>query len=238
MNNFVETIRRVGIFMIVAQVVIHLAPGKQYEKYIKLIAGVIVLIQLISPFYQISEECWDKWVIQGDWSLAAGENNLGEILEEKESSRDQMLLQNIQNEIKSRLNNLGTCEGYYVKSVELVLKNAQTGTQDQLSGKDSQSNWEFQKIIVVLQEEKTGEAKNTEEAKNTGEVGNTEKTEQEGYSVEPVQIEPVTWEKEQMAPADQTEAATEAQRQNLAAQISKELGIEESCVEVRVYGDV
>ncbi len=232
MGDFVETIRRVGIFMIVAQVVIHLAPGKQYEKYIKLIAGVIILVQLISPFYQISTECWDKWVIQGDWSITDGEGNLGEIMEEKETSRNQVLLQNIENEIKSRLNNKGICEGYYVKSVELVMKNAQTETQTQLSGKDSQSNWEFQKIIVVLQEEKTGEAGNTEEA------GDTEKTGQEGYSVEPVQIEPVTWEKEQTAPADQTETATEAQRQKLAAQISKELGVEESCVEVRVYGDV
>ena len=226
MNNFVETIRRVGIFMIVAQVVIHLAPGKQYEKYIKLIAGVIVLIQLISPFYKISEECWDKWVIQGDWSLAVGENDLGEILEEKESSRDQMLLQNIQNEIKSRLNNLGTCEGYYVKSVELVLKNAQTGTQAQLSGKDSQSNWEFQKIIVVLQEEKKGEA------------GKKEETEKEGYSVEPVQIEPVTWEKEETTQPDQPENVPETQKQELAAQISTELGIDASCVEVRIDGDV
>ena len=111
MGDFVETIRRVGIFMIVAQVVIHLAPGKQYEKYIKLIAGVIILVQLISPFYRISTECWDKWVIQGDWSIADGEGNLGEIMEEKETSRNQVLLQNIENEIKTRLNNQGICEG-------------------------------------------------------------------------------------------------------------------------------
>lgn len=226
MNNFVETIRRVGIFMIVAQVVIHLAPGKQYEKYIKLIAGVIVLIQLISPFYQISEECWDKWVIQGDWSITDGEGNLGEIMEEKETSRNQELLQNIENEIKSRLNNRGICEGYYVKSVELVMKNAQTEMQTRLSGKDSQSNWEFQKIIVVLQEEKKGEA------------GKKEETEKEGYSVEPVQIEPVTWEKEETTQPDQPENVPETQKQELAAQISTELGIDASCVEVRIDGDV
>ena len=212
--------------MIVAQVVIHLAPGKQYEKYIKLIAGVIILVQLISPFYQISTECWDKWVIQGGWNIADGEGNLGEIMEEKEASRNQVLLQNIESEIKSKLNNQGICEGYYVKSVELVLKNAQTEMQIQLSGEDFQSNWEFQKIIVVLQE------------KNTGEVGNAEKTEQEAYSVEPVQIAPVTWEQEEMVHPDQPENVPEKQKQELAAQISTELGVDTSCVEVRIDGDI
>lgn len=226
MGDFVENIRRVGIFMIVAQVVIHLAPGKQYEKYIKLIAGVIILVQLISPFYQISTECWDKWVIQGVWNIADGEGNLGEIMEEKEASRNQVLLQNIESEIKSKLNNQGICEGYYVKSVELVLKNAQTEMQIQLSGEDFQSNWEFQKIIVVLQE------------KNTGEVGNAEKTEQEAYSVEPVQIAPVTWEQEEMVHPDQPENVPEKQKQELAAQISTELGVDTSCVEVRIDGDI
>lgn len=226
MGDFVENIRRVGIFMIVAQVVIHLAPGKQYEKYIKLIAGVIILVQLISPFYQISTECWDKWVIQGVWNIADGEGNLGEIMEEKEASRNQVLLQNIESEIKSKLNNQGICEGYHVKSVELVLKNAQTEMQIRLSGKDSQSNWEFQKIIVVLQE------------KNTGEVENAEKTEQEAYSVEPVQIAPVTWEQEEMVHPDQPENIPEKQKQELAAQISTELGVDTSCVEVRIDGDV
>lgn len=226
MGDFVENIRRVGIFMIVAQVVIHLAPGKQYEKYIKLIAGVIILVQLISPFYQISTECWDKWVIQGGWNIADGEGNLGEIMEEKEASRNQVLLQNIESEIKSKLNNQGICEGYYVKSVELVLKNAQTEMQIQISGEDFQSNWEFQKIIVVLQE------------KNTGEVGNAEKTEQEAYSVEPVQIAPVTWEQEEMVHPDQPENVPEKQKQELAAQISTELGVDTSCVEVRIDGDI
>lgn len=226
MGDFVENIRRVGIFMIVAQVVIHLAPGKQYEKYIKLIAGVIILVQLISPFYQISTECWDKWVIQGGWNIADGEGNLGEIMEEKEASRNQVLLQNIESEIKLKLNNRGICEGYHVKSVELVLKNAQTEMQIQLSGENFQSNWEFQKIIVVLQE------------KNTGEAGNAEKTEQEAYSVEPVQIAPVTWEQEEMVHPDQSENVPEKQKQELAAQISTELGVDTSCVEVRIDGDV
>ena len=106
------------------------------------------------------------------------------------------------------------------------MKNAQTEMQIRLSGKDSRSNWEFQKIIVVLQE------------KNTGEVENAEKTEQEAYSVEPVQIAPVTWEQEEMVHPDQPENIPEKQKQELAAQISTELGVDTSCVEVRIDGDV
>ena len=37
MNELVETIKKIGIFMIAAQAVLHFAPGQKYEKYIKLI---------------------------------------------------------------------------------------------------------------------------------------------------------------------------------------------------------
>ena len=48
--RFIEIIRKIGIFMIAAQVMIHLVPDKRYEKYIKLITGVIILAMLIQPF--------------------------------------------------------------------------------------------------------------------------------------------------------------------------------------------
>ena len=49
-----ENIRQIGIFMIVAQTVIHFAAGQKYEKYLKIIAGVIILLQFISPFMSSS----------------------------------------------------------------------------------------------------------------------------------------------------------------------------------------
>lgn len=44
-----QTICRIGIFMICAQAIIHFRPREAYEKYLKLLVGVMVLIQLFLP---------------------------------------------------------------------------------------------------------------------------------------------------------------------------------------------
>ena len=49
-----QTIREIGIFMIVAQAIVHFAPGKQYEKYVKSISGVIVLLLFLKPFVEMA----------------------------------------------------------------------------------------------------------------------------------------------------------------------------------------
>lgn len=56
-----ENIRQIGIFMIIAQTVMHFAAGKQYEKYMKIITGVIVLLLFIGPFVSDSENIMAKW---------------------------------------------------------------------------------------------------------------------------------------------------------------------------------
>lgn len=53
-----STIREIGIFMIAAQAVIHFAPGKQYEKYIKSVSGVIILLLFLRPFLQLAGAQW------------------------------------------------------------------------------------------------------------------------------------------------------------------------------------
>ncbi len=53
-----QNIREIGIFMIVAQAVVHFAPSKQYEKYIKSISGVIILVLFLKPFVQMAGGQW------------------------------------------------------------------------------------------------------------------------------------------------------------------------------------
>lgn len=48
-NIFFQAICRVGIFMICAQAMIHFRPQEAYEKYLKLLVSVMVLIQLFLP---------------------------------------------------------------------------------------------------------------------------------------------------------------------------------------------
>lgn len=49
MNGLFQTICRIGIFMICAQTVIHFRPEESYEKYLRLLVSVMVLIQLFLP---------------------------------------------------------------------------------------------------------------------------------------------------------------------------------------------
>lgn len=54
-----ETIRRVGIFMICAQMIVHLKPNESYEKYLKLLMSVMVMVQIIFPIMQFLGSDWD-----------------------------------------------------------------------------------------------------------------------------------------------------------------------------------
>ena len=48
-NALFQAICRMGIFMICAQAVVHFRPKESYEKYLKLLVSVIVLIQVFLP---------------------------------------------------------------------------------------------------------------------------------------------------------------------------------------------
>ncbi len=55
-----DTIREIGIFMIAAQAVVHFAPGKQYEKYIKSVSGIIILLLFLKPVLQLAGAAWEE----------------------------------------------------------------------------------------------------------------------------------------------------------------------------------
>ena len=57
----IENIKRIGLFMIVAQTVIHFAAGQQYEKYMRIVAGVIVLLLFITPFSSYRGNAAEEW---------------------------------------------------------------------------------------------------------------------------------------------------------------------------------
>lgn len=48
-GNLFQTICRIGIFMICAQAIVHFRPEEAYEKYLKLLVGSMILIQLFFP---------------------------------------------------------------------------------------------------------------------------------------------------------------------------------------------
>lgn len=48
-NSLFQAICRTGIFMICAQAIVHFRPQESYEKYLKLLVSVMVLVQIFLP---------------------------------------------------------------------------------------------------------------------------------------------------------------------------------------------
>lgn len=53
-----KNIREIGIFMILAQAVVHFAPGREYGRYIKSISSVIILLLFLKPFVELAGGEW------------------------------------------------------------------------------------------------------------------------------------------------------------------------------------
>lgn len=47
--SFLEFMKRIGIFIICAQSFLHFTAGKSYEKYVKLLMGMMILAQFVVP---------------------------------------------------------------------------------------------------------------------------------------------------------------------------------------------
>ncbi len=52
-DRLLEVIKQVGIFMICAQMILHFKPSESYNKYIKLLISIMVLVQLMFPIMKI-----------------------------------------------------------------------------------------------------------------------------------------------------------------------------------------
>ena len=55
-DSVLEMIKKAGIFLILAQTVLHLCVSETYEKYIKMLVGIITAILLIFPVIDLIKE--------------------------------------------------------------------------------------------------------------------------------------------------------------------------------------
>ena len=148
--NMLENIRRIGIFMIVAQTMIHFAAGKQYEKYMKIIAGVIVLLQFLSPYMRSTVDVMAKWQkeietmteqaerIDKTWQSESYITNYVKI----------EALSQIEEEVKVRLNKIIPDQECYVSDVSIHLE--KEGENDSHKAETGQSGWELRNVKITL----------------------------------------------------------------------------------------
>ena len=53
MREILDMVRYVAVFYLLEQTVLHLLPGKQYEKYIRFYLGLMLVILLMQPVLRI-----------------------------------------------------------------------------------------------------------------------------------------------------------------------------------------
>ena len=56
MTQVLQSLKEAAIFMLGAQVLMYLGPGKKYDKYGKMIVSLLVLAQLAEPLLNFSED--------------------------------------------------------------------------------------------------------------------------------------------------------------------------------------
>lgn len=216
MNELIELIKRIGIFMIAAQAVLHFAPGQKYEKYIKLIIGTLILLQFATPMSGIlsrAETDWDGKL--SEMEALFGESGLTEEMESAPTAAD-VLVDNLENEMKSRLNQSISEEPYTVSNVQVHMKSLD---------EDGSRQYELEKVRVVV-------------------YWNADKTQMDNAVVEKIQIDKIdvsmnTEERQEDAETGEKQlfrGESEELAERLRVQFARLLGLEEEIMEVSVYG--
>ena len=102
-KTFLEFMKEIGIFIICAQSLIHFVAGKKYEKYMKVLIGMMILAQFVAPVRdilsdgsaqmmwteierfqtQMEEAMGEAESMAGEMDFAAGEEQLKSLAEEQ-----------------------------------------------------------------------------------------------------------------------------------------------------------
>lgn len=121
-KELIHLIQKFGIFIVIAQTIIHFCPKGSYEKYMKMLIGIMSLAVLAIPLLGIfqknaEEEFWQK--------VNTYEENMDEILNESAMdfklniSDSEEMEQGLQEEINTRIYKILSENELYLYSVKL-----------------------------------------------------------------------------------------------------------------------
>lgn len=228
MSALVELIKRIGIFMIAAQAVIHFTPGQKYEKYIRLIVSMMILLQFVMPLHSILNGA------ETDWNARLAD--MEKLLETESMTYDttgsssvaESVMSSLENEIKSKLNQEIQGEDYKVSNVRIQMKVSEGG--EEVSTGTRQYEIETVRVIVYG---RSGSGDDQAD-ENTGNAENEENV------IEKIQIEKIaiggSMNNEEAAFDGLGMEGTEETAERLRERFCGILGMDEENMEVSVYG--
>lgn len=116
----IENIRRIGLFLITAQTVMHFTAGQQYEKYMRIITGIVVLLLFITPFAPYrgnAADAWQKELDQITEKMESRSDEWPEKLADMDYGSGKRVTQRLETEMKRKLNAAAEPEGYEITDV-------------------------------------------------------------------------------------------------------------------------
>lgn len=103
---FFKSICQVGIFMVCAQTITHFRPNSSYEKYMKLLVSVMVLIQILQPMSSLLRRSGGKnleeRVLQFQGQFDEGMADAMENISQSEKILENMTLREVQELLKQQ----------------------------------------------------------------------------------------------------------------------------------------
>lgn len=182
----IEIIKEIGVFIVIVQAVLYLSPGEAYEKYIKVIIGIIMIAKIAQPvlgFFSedVMDTGFEELLAQSSDFLELTQDGTEEFLS-KES--ETAILAGIEEELKTKLNEK-PLEGYQVENVQVSQNQQQKETfviiTVSKTGNQETTRIEIEKVTIGAGE------------KDASEEMSEEKTLKEYYGqlllMEPEQIE-------------------------------------------------
>lgn len=129
MAGLVENLRQIGLFVVIAQMLVHLVPGEKYEKYCRFLVGIVVLLKFITPFYKGEFEWQQKWNEQLTQMYQEMEQN-GSFYEKgliTQSVTKEKMEEIMEEEVRDKLNAGLEQEGITVCQVNIRTENGENG---------------------------------------------------------------------------------------------------------------
>ena len=142
----ISIMKEICIFMIIVQGILCFVPGNAYMKYVRILVGIILILRISEPLFQLFAKEDVKQEIE--WEVSELKKSIALGQQELEIEDCKMgIYSSIEEELKERL---GKCESdYEIRKVELLRdENAQTSGNSGNSSRD-QSRLRFPSFVKV-----------------------------------------------------------------------------------------
>lgn len=148
MINWLKTWSKgIVIAVIISTIIEMILPNSTSKKYIKIIIGIFIVYTIISPVIEtVTNEDLSKYMEDENYIMASTSNiQTNEISDTADSSIKKIYIQNLQNDLKTKLKE----EGYVAGSIEIDISN--------------DDSYNIEKIDVKIDEKVTSTESNEKE---------------------------------------------------------------------------